>query len=48
LAITTVGCPDQIEQRVILSDVHQGSITEGPAYGRKISGKHPNLTDKRA
>src|ERR1700722_16139883 len=48
LAITTVGCPDQIEQGVILIDGHQGSAAECPACGSKISTKHPNLADKRA
>jgi hypothetical protein len=48
LAVATVGCTDQIEQSVILIDRHYGSVAKGPAYGRKISTKHPNLTDKRA
>jgi hypothetical protein len=48
LAVSAVGCTDQIEQGVILIDCHQGSVAKGPAYWRKISAKHSNLTDERA
>jgi hypothetical protein len=48
LSVPAIRRANQIEERIILRDRHHGSVTEGPTYRRKIAGKHPNLTNKRA
>jgi hypothetical protein len=47
LAIPTVGSPDQLEQRFILRDRQELTLTEHPSGGRKVTREHPYLSDVR-
>jgi hypothetical protein len=44
LSIAAVGCPDQVEERVVFRNGYQSSITERPPYRGEVSSKHSYLT----
>jgi hypothetical protein len=45
LAITAIGCSDQLEQRFVFRNWQQLSIAKHPAGGREVACEHSNFTD---
>jgi hypothetical protein len=45
LAVTAVGRPDQLEERLVLGDREELSLAEHPARRGEVPGKHPDFTD---
>jgi len=43
LPIAAIHCPQQGKQRLVLGDGHKLAIAQGPAHGREISSKNPDL-----